>query len=100
MNIRGKNQQKNNLSNLSILGLRTNNTINNIKSNNLPINNLNSNNNINKLNKNNHLDRNRNSIASKGNEKLSMSFTKETNSLNLFLENREGQLKEIKNNLV
>ena len=96
----GKSQHRNNLTNVSILGARTDNNIDNKKSNNLLVNNYNSNYNINKTNKNNHLERNRNSKASNGSDKLSMSFTKDSNSLIFFLENKEGLLKENRNKLV
>lgn len=93
--------------NLSILGMQSNNNLDKINTNYLA-NNFNQSNNINnnfnnrkKLNKINHLDRNRPSIASNGYEKLSMSFTKDSNSLQLFSDYSEtGKIKENKNKLV
>jgi hypothetical protein len=85
------------------LGSRTNNNLELLKLNHVA-NYYNKNNNVNilknKTNKNNHLNRNRASITT-GYEKLSMSFTKDSYSLNLFSENVEAiQLKEKTNKLV
>lgn len=85
------------------MGSRTNNNLELVKLNHVA-NYCVKNNNVNilknKTNKNNHLDRNRSTIAT-GYEKLSMSFTKDSYSLNLFSENIEAiQLKQKTNKLV